>query len=179
MNAIGIPARRVDKLPRLLPDDIRMCYVSAMGLCLLGGLEFHQNPVMGGILLVFEKHDVVFCEAVSIRLAERSGAPRMPWKTRLRPKLVAKLLLIKHDGSRAAARAIEPEQRMACMYKQGRGPDGGAEESPEVALSSRPSRPPVDLQTLKQVACTLHFTSSRDPSTKTHAIMAIDCTETL
>lgn len=123
MDAIRIASRRMYKLTQLFPNDICMCYVSAVGLGLFCGLELHQQTLMAGILLFFQKHNVALyaCAGVSAsgrhqhRTSER--AAHLPWNARLRTELVVKGLLTGHAwSSRADARAACLERRMArCM----------------------------------------------------------------
>lgn len=53
MDAIGISACGEDELSRRFPNDICVCYFTAVGMCLRSGLEFHQDTVMVDILFVF------------------------------------------------------------------------------------------------------------------------------
>jgi hypothetical protein len=64
----------------------------------------------------------------------------MPWKARLKKELVANRLLFDRNCNGAVVRAIGLEKRMACVCRQGRGSGGGAEVSPQVALSLKPSQ---------------------------------------
>jgi hypothetical protein len=64
----------------------------------------------------------------------------MPWKARLKQELVANRLLAERNCNGADVRATVLEKRMACMGSQRRGSGGGAEVSPQVRLSLKPSQ---------------------------------------